>query len=318
MTPAAKTRLVLASLALTGCELEEITGVLPDDVVVAEVHVQLQPQSSSLRAFLHRTLDREGEGRRPVPGAHIVVTRTDGLTLELAETEQARCAHSLPATGGGTCYWAAPEAAERLEPGDGLALEIRLRDGRTIQGATTIPKAFHFVGAPPEGSCTLGVDTPLELRWTRSEGAWAYVAETLIHGLGEALRAEGVQAEDPLYLLGLSVSAADTSIVFPGEFGVFNRFELDQEVALRLQRGLPASTSSTVTIAATDRNYVNWVRGGSFNPSGLVRLPSLRGDGTGVFASEVVRELSIRVGTEGGQAPGDPPCPTGRDAPTTR
>lgn len=43
-------------------------------------------------------------------------------------------------------------------------------------------------------------------------------------------------------------------------------------------------------MAAGDRNYVNWVRGGNFNPSGQVRVPSIVGDGTGVFASLVSRE----------------------------
>ncbi|NIR36178.1 MAG: hypothetical protein GWN02_08535, partial [Gemmatimonadetes bacterium] len=95
--------------------------------------------------------------------------------------------------------------------------------------------------------------------------------------------------DDPLYLLGLSVSVADTTITFPSEFGVFNRLDLDQDVAVRLQRGLPAGVSAEVTITAVDRNYVNWARGGSFNPSGQVRVPSLRGDGTGVFGSTVGR-----------------------------
>ena len=48
-------------------------------------------------------------------------------------------------------------------------------------------------------------------------------------------------------------------------------------------------------ISATDRNYVNWVRGGNFNPSGQVRVPTIRGDGTGVFASTVTRTFEVVV-----------------------
>jgi hypothetical protein len=48
-----------------------------------------------------------------------------------------------------------------------------------------------------------------------------------------------------------------------------------------------------VVVAAADRNYVNWVRGGNFNPSGLVRVPSVRGDGTGVFGSIVAKTVVL-------------------------
>jgi hypothetical protein len=48
-------------------------------------------------------------------------------------------------------------------------------------------------------------------------------------------------------------------------------------------------------ISATDRNYVNWVRGGNFNPSGVVRVPSVGGDGIGVFASTVTRTFEVVV-----------------------
>ncbi len=149
----------------------------------------------------------------------------------------------------------------------------------------------------------------MPLRWSRAEGAWAYVNETSIAGLPDALAAEGIDVEDdPLYLLGLSVSVADTTITFPSEFGVFNRLDLDQDVAVRLQRGLPAGVSAEVTITAVDRNYVNWSRSGSFNPSGQVRVPSLRGDGTGVFGSTVGRRALVSVPAEpSGSAE---PCPT--------
>jgi hypothetical protein len=42
---------------------------------------------------------------------------------------------------------------------------------------------------------------------------------------------------------------------------------------------------------------VNWVRGGSFNPSGTVRVPSISGGGTGVFGSLVTR--TVRLHTAG-------------------
>jgi hypothetical protein len=50
-----------------------------------------------------------------------------------------------------------------------------------------------------------------------------------------------------------------------------------------------------LTVAAVDRNYVNGVRGGSFNPSGRVRVSSVTGDGEGVFGSLVPLTLEVEV-----------------------
>lgn len=58
-------------------------------------------------------------------------------------------------------------------------------------------------------------------------------------------------------------------------------------------------------IAAGDRNYVNWLRGGRFNPSGMIRVPSVHGDGTGVFGSVAsTRRLLITTFP----APDEHPC----------
>jgi hypothetical protein len=300
-----------ATLLSAGCELEELTLVTAEDVVVAEVMVQSLEGAGGavdVRAFLHRTLGPAGAGFTPVPGARVGIQGQDGRLVELAETEVSRCAETLPEGGDGTCYWAPPEAAGWMRPGERLEVEVLLPGGGALRGATMIPGDFRLAGVPPASACRLAPDTPLELRWSRSEGAWAYVNETVISGLADALAAEGIESDDPLYLLGLSVSSADTSIVFPGEFGVFNRFELEQDLALRLQRGLPGNSQAEITITAADRNYVNWVRGGSFNPSGQVRLPSLRGDGTGVFAAVLVRGLQVRVSAAVDAA--TPDCPT--------
>jgi hypothetical protein len=146
-----------------------------------------------------------------------------------------------------------------------------------------------------------------EIAWTRSETAWAYLTETRIYGLREALEPLGIEVEnDPLNLLGLSISAADTTVIYPSELGVFSRTELDQDLALELQKGLPVGTEAVVVVAATDRNFVNWARGGNFNPSGPVRIPSVLGDGTGVFGSVVVR--SFQVSADSDLPAGEAPC----------
>ena len=303
-----------AGMGVAGCSLQEVTLVQAEDIVVAEVYVELvpgAPGNDRLTALLHRTLEGGTGASRPVPGATVIVTRSDGLSIEMAETNLETCVVSLPVDGTGSCYWAAPELAALLEPGDDLEVRIELPGGGLLQGAATVPGAFSVLSAPSEGFCTVAPSTLFEVRWNRSAGAWAYVNETLISGLREALEPGGIEVEeDPLYLLGLSVSASDTTITFPSEFGVFDRFDLNQDLALVLQTGLPAGTDAKVTITAGERNYVNWVRGGNFNPSGQVKIPSLRGDGTGVFAATVSHNFRVLV-VPGGVTAGVPACGDG-------
>jgi len=302
------------ALATAACSLEEVTLVEAEDVVVAEVYVQVGGGGfgeNRATAWLHGTLAHGSPLGGPVPGAEVLITSARGFTLELAETDEAICNYDWPEEGNGTCYATSAAFAGEIFPGDLLELEIALPGGGLILGSSRVPEAF-LMRTPSvsgvSGSCQIQPLTPLELRWTASQGAWAYVSETLISGLGEALAPQGITVEeDPLYLQGVSVSEADTTIVLPGEFGVFDRFDLDQGLALALQRGLPAGTRARVVVTAADRNYVNWLRGGNFNPSGLVKIPSLRGDGTGVFATSVSRSFEVIV-PKAGETSSVPPC----------
>jgi hypothetical protein len=302
---------VVASLGLGACELQEVSVVDVEDVLVAEVYVNLdaeRPGNGRVFAFLHGTLG--GAGSTP-PGeafdATVSLTRSDGLVLPLILSPEGSCLEDAP-TAPGACFAPADSTAAGLfDPGDRLEAHVELSDGRVLFGATTVPGAFQLDAI--SNACRLDPDTLMPIAWTRSEGAWAYINETVIRGLADLLEPEGIEASNHLYLLGLSVSAADTTIVFPSEFGLFDRFDLDQALAVRLQTGLPPGTLADVAITAVDRNYVNWVRGGSFNPSGQVRVPSLQGDGTGVFASTLSHRFGVVVLTEDPE--GRPDCPTG-------
>lgn len=281
------------------CDLQEITVVDFVDVVVAEVYVTLRepPGAHTVQAFLHGTAAGGQPDSRTFDDALLRVTRGDGLVLDLAVVPIEACLLSQPEGSTGTCFAADSAAAAQLAPGDALDLDITLGAGaETALGSLTLPGAFALSGLGAQ--CRLPADTTLEVRWSRSEDAWAYISETLIEGLPAALAPENIQAEDSLFLLGLSVSAADTSIVFPSEFGIFDRFDLEQDLAVRLQRGLPDQTSATVSIAAVERNYVNWVRGGNFNPSGLVRVSSLRGAASGTFGGVLVKDFVVLSSTE--------------------
>jgi len=319
----------IAGVALlsSACSLEQITLVDAEDVVVAEAYVELgvpRPGRTDVRnrvtVFLHRTIGGVAVGSRPVPGALVTVRRAGGPEISLVrDTLIETCAATTPVSGTGTCY-VAPEApggpSDSLRPGDALTLSVELPDDGRLAAATVVPGDFALAGVASGARCKLPAATPMELTWSPAAGAWAYVSETSISGIRDALAPAGIAVdEDPLYLLGLSVSASDTTIVFPGEFGLFNRAELDQDLALALQKGLPAGVRARVTVSAVDRNYVNWVRGGNFNPSGRVRVPSVRGDGTGVFGSAVVRTLDVVVDPAPDGTPWDAPLCPGGDVP---
>lgn len=288
---------LVVAAASTGCELEETTVVDVEEVVIAEVYanVAADPAESQVLAFLHQTVGAEDvdAAEAELVASRVTVRRpADGLTISLSNEAIEECIEEEEPTLPGACFLADSIDASELGPGDLLELEIELIDGGRLLSGSRVPGPFQLVGIPER--CRLEPDTRMPLRWSRSAGAWAYVNETAISNLPGALRREGIVVrDDPLYLLGLSISDADTTITFPSEFGVFNRFDLDQDVAVRLQRGLPQGASAEVTITAVDRNYVNWARGGNFNPSGQVRVPSLRGDGSGVFGSTVSRRILV-------------------------
>ena len=301
-----------AAAALAGsvaaCELRELTITQPDRAVIAEAYVRIGVRQllggppgtedqpfTMVSVFLHETLDASGSSAE-VPGARVRDTRpADGLALTLSEERggTAICVGVVAETGKGTCYATAADQAgvSTLAPGDRLGLRIELADGRVLTSDTVVPGSFALLNVRDGSTCAVVPFTGSGIEWSRSAGAWAYISDTFISGLARIFDPDDVT--DPLYIWGLSVSAQDTAIVFPREFGVFARGELDRDVAITLQRGLPDSTSALVTVSAVDRNWVNWARGGNFNPSGQVRVPSVRGDGTGVFGSAVVRSFRV-------------------------
>ena len=296
-----------APALLAGCDLDEITIIEIVDVVIAEIYVNLaqDPTENEIRAYLHYTVGAPGSGVDELTDALIVVHRSDGLTLDLGVNELEACLDSLPTVGSGACFLGNPAQTPNLRPGDQLEVEVTLADGGTLFGGARVPSSFQIDGIST--TCWLDPNTLLPIHWSRSEGAWAYFNETSILGLPEALEPEGiVVVEDPLKLLGLSISDQDTTIVFPSEFGIFDRFDLNQDLATRLQDGLPPSTTAQVSITAVEGNFVNWARGGNFNPSGQVRVPSLRGDGTGVFAATVSRGFLVVSSEQAGPLPDCP------------
>lgn len=316
--------LVPAVVLATGCELQEVViADPPADILVVEGLVQIglpapgggHLEVGRMSVFLHRTVQGSFGFNAGESGAQVEIVRSDGAVYRLAEVfDREACVSSTPRDGRGSCYILTDEDLKTLptiRPGDALRLTVTTEGGERTEAETTIPGDFDFHGPVHGAACTLQPETLLPLSWSPSAGARAYVSETQMYGLRAALEPLGIPVRyDPLFLTGLSISAADTAIVFPAQFGVFERFALDRELALTLQRGLPPGTWAEVVVSAVDANYTNWIRGGNFNPSGPVRIPSVTGDGTGYFGSSVSRWLEVLVPPPpAGGSYLAPPCP---------
>ena len=297
--------LLLLTVALSACELNEITIATADDVVVAEVI--LRADAPIQTAYLHRTSTERGSAE--VRDARIeVMEEGTANSFEFQMDADSLCLDNQPPPTGpitGTCYVARGDSG-MVRSGNRYVLNIHLDDGREMTGITSVPGRFAL-NQPPWPVCRLPSNTLIEMQWTPAAGTAIYIISTRMFGLKQALRDRGVPSigNDPVELVGLSVTAADTTLSFPDELGLFNRFDEDMHaILLAIRTGLPPGVRAVGVVAAADRNYVNWVRGGTFNPSGVVRIPSIQGEGYGVFGSMTVADYEIR--TTGGS--GLPSC----------
>lgn len=301
-----------SAMVFGGCALTEVTVAESEDVVIAETRLIVNldhaggAPSLNVYAYLHRTLSRA----RPdeVEGATVRVSGASGavVMLEAADSGGVCLTHDEdnPNEDVGSCYLAAA-APSPFAPMEVVELEVVLADGRTLTGISRIPDAFEFVGLSHEhGHCRLEPDTGYRFRWTRATGTWSYLSDTWIKGLDAALAGRDIEAPDSLYLTGFGIGEEDTDILFPGEYGLFDvGDEANADLLRVLDEGLPGDTWGEVAFAATDRNWVNWIRGGNFNPSGIIRIPSVFGDGTGYFGTATQRVLRVGSQSAGNDAP---------------
>lgn len=296
----------LALIAATaGCTLGEVTAAEGDDVLVVEAYLQAGQVRQS--ALLHRSL--RGRVVRGETGAIVTVTTPDGRTVELVESVAETCGVSAPPEMADsldvevTCYSTSTPNGLLVEQGKEYELEVVSARGERLRGRTTVPGRFElrlpgFPGSASFPACSLPPRTNFPLFWSRSPGAWSYLAMIEVSGLGSAMAGTGIDAPDRLELTGLAISENDTTLVLPADFGLFELTNVETDLLIFLQGGFPAGVTVRLRLSALDRNYVNAIRGGSFNPSGAVRISSVVGDGLGVFGSYVPRDLFVVVEEE--------------------
>jgi hypothetical protein len=277
------------ALLASACELQESTIAEAEPFVVVEAFLEVG--SNDVRVALHGSAGAE---ELADAGAIVDLIGADS-EIRLVRVNPLQCMafgygidpQNFP--GGLACY--RTPLAYVIQPDALYQLSVVLADGRRLDGATRTPDVVELTsvtGESDEAPCFLEPWTQLELTWNSVEGAAAYILDLRATGIREALEQEGIEADvaDPLILRGVAIGDQDTTIVLPSEFGVFDRFNLDPQLNLALQRGVPPGVEIEMVVAAVDQNFVDWVRGGDFNPSGLIRSPSLFGDaGTGVIAS---------------------------------
>lgn len=300
----------LLPLLVSGCDIQEVVAESEEDVLVVEAMVHLvRPMDptgadpvagSRIQVFLHRTARADGGFAFDEPGAAIDVTFPDGAVHRLTELSNRSCAPGSSTRNNGTCYELEnPEGPGSplmgLEGGEVLDLRIETAEGGVITSSTRIPESFQLQAMVSGQACRVPPETIVAVEWTRAPSAWAYITETQMFGLSQALQAEDVEVNDPLFLLGLSLGADDTSTMFPKEFGLFERVGMEPELIDILQKGMPPATRARVSVSAVDRNYVGWIRGSNFHPSGRVRIPSVEGDGTGFFGASVSHWFEVFV-----------------------
>lgn len=286
------TRLLAFCLAAAACDLQEVTIADSEDVIVAEI--TLRAGENSQRAWLHRTL---ADGRaEAVPNARVEVRGANGVVMTFRDAGTVLPCLENGQPQSGSCYlWGGPQSL--IVPGETYTLRIQTADGRELTSSTRVPADFQL-RRPSTSVCSIEANKTFPIEWSVSPGAWVYVSEALFFNLEPFLQSRGITLkESPVRAFGLSLSNQDTTVVFPTQLGIFQRFDPDLTKALvAIQNGLPQDANAEVLVAAADRNYVNWERGGNFNPSGLIRVPSIRGDGTGTFGSIVPRKFTVVVG----------------------
>ena len=131
---------VVTALVLTGCELEEINVVEVQEVVIAEIYVNLaeDPADNIASALLHRTVGLPDREFQDLTDAVVTMRRSDGYTFALNGEPTEDCIESTPEIDPGACFTATTAVAS-IQPGDLLEVRVDLPGGGVIEGAARLP-----------------------------------------------------------------------------------------------------------------------------------------------------------------------------------
>ncbi len=315
-------RRVLALLGMTagaaGCDVTDVPTGSGQKLFVASATVVLTVDPAEPTRIGTRAVALVSEAwqqvLREVPGASVRITGASGRSLSLVEEEDPLGActvlrrESYTVDGQlrpiGSCHTATAASAV-FAPGELLTLAVTTPDGAVLEGTSRMPDAFVPRGLSVEdGRCRVEPGTAYRFAWSPVDGAWAHVGEAEVTGLSPSLWS----SSDPLYLpvTVLGRGREVTDMVFPTDFLLELLSDVDNvELHRTLDAGLPGGARAEVTIAALDRNWANWIREGRLNINGETVIPSVFGDGTGMFGTAVRWKVSVesRAADEAGDTP---------------
>lgn len=280
---------VLGACALGWTDVEDPDFVAANVTLILTVDpVDSTVQSVDVLALLVRDAPHER-----VPEASVRIVGESGRTLqleELADTADA-CRGASGYTVPGTCYAASVPRAY-FEPLEELSLHIALPDGGRLHGKSLIPDFFAPSGLTAEdGRCRVNPEAGYRINWSFIRGAWAHIAEAEFTGLRRDLWDD----PEPLYLTTAWMAEYDIGpdMVFPRKLVEGDVPWRARKAARRLETGLPWGVTARLAVAAIDRNWANWIRPGQVSVAGEVPVPSVFGDGTGLFGTAVRWSLTI-------------------------
>lgn len=301
-----------------GCGLTDVQTGSGQRMLVASATVVLTVDPAEPSRISTRAVALVSEAHQQVlsevPGASVRITGASGRSVSLVEEEDPLGACTVlpedlygadgPLGPIGSCHTATATSG-LFAPGEELTLAVTTPDGRVLEGTSRMPDAFVPQGLSVEdGRCRVEPGTGYRFEWPPVDGAWAHAGEAEITGLSPALWS----SSDPLYLpvtvLGRGRDVTD--MVFPGDFLLELLSNADNvELHRTLDAGLPGGARAEVTIAALDRNWANWIREGRLNINGDTVIPSIFGDGTGMFGTAVRWKVSLesRVAEGAGDVP---------------
>ena len=273
---------------------------------MAEAYIRVGDGTDQVTVFLHWTV---GTGKlEDLRAADVLVFPEDAEPIPLLEGLSGICVRVDDAVDVRGCLFCARPRmwTVSFSPGPGPRSRSGLPDGRELKGGTLIPNDIQLIqpAAPRFLRPSTGPPCRVQLE-SVSRGMGLLMPKQRSRGSGRPWLPRASKWKKILsHFWGWPSPRPTPPSLSPGSLGFSTGSSLQQEVAVALQQGLPEGSYAVVAVAALDRNYVNWVRGGTFNPSGAVRISSLRGDGIGVLASAVRRSIQV-VGIVG---PGIPSC----------
>ena len=295
---------LLTGLTAGACELTEVTITELEPNVVVEAYANIRPAGGgTIIALLHGSVGIPGidpDG----PEAVVRVLAESGAEVTLAEAADEECiiGDAPPDPADPRRCYATTVDPSFVQPSDRLVLQVDVVGGGRIEGGTRVPAAFELIQPNGDGVCTVATGA-LDFIWTQSEGTWYYVTSIELSGIAPDLLSLGVRdPADSAIVSAIAVSQSDTVVTYPDDFFLdvySDDLGYTSELNSLIGEGMQPHWVASAYITGIDRNYTNWVRGGGFHPSGTIRIPSLRGAGTGVFGSSVVLEHRIAGSASG-------------------